>query len=172
MAVKIDYNVVSVGLDTSQLEEGKVYRVIEKSEYKIIFQELEYHELSYEPRHGIEVLGNFKLDHDKHTVVNLKGEEVIMTSTEWKCLLLLTARPNQLVTFSSLLTNGWGLEYRGEIQYLRVWVSRLRVKLEGKEHGSSGAHNLKHFDRNNSCIYVVSKNGYVFNPDYTEKVNG
>jgi two-component system KDP operon response regulator KdpE len=29
-----------------------------------------------------------------------------------------------------LLRRVWGSEYRGELQYLRVWISRLRSKLE------------------------------------------
>jgi two-component system KDP operon response regulator KdpE len=29
-----------------------------------------------------------------------------------------------------MLTNVWGVEYRRQVQYLRVWVSRLRAKLE------------------------------------------
>jgi two-component system KDP operon response regulator KdpE len=31
---------------------------------------------------------------------------------------------------TELLTKVWGPEYRGDLQYLRVWISRLRRKLE------------------------------------------
>jgi two-component system KDP operon response regulator KdpE len=31
---------------------------------------------------------------------------------------------------AELLAKVWGPEYRGDLQYLRVWVSRLRKKLE------------------------------------------
>jgi DNA-binding winged helix-turn-helix (wHTH) protein len=31
---------------------------------------------------------------------------------------------------SELLTRVWGPQYRDDVQYLRVWVSRLRSKLE------------------------------------------
>ena len=31
---------------------------------------------------------------------------------------------------TELLTKVWGPEYRDDLQYLRVWVSRLRAKLE------------------------------------------
>jgi len=31
---------------------------------------------------------------------------------------------------SELLSKVWGPEYRDDLQYLRVWVSRLRAKLE------------------------------------------
>jgi two-component system KDP operon response regulator KdpE len=31
---------------------------------------------------------------------------------------------------SELLSKVWGPEYRDDLQYLRVWVSRLRKKLE------------------------------------------
>jgi two-component system KDP operon response regulator KdpE len=34
------------------------------------------------------------------------------------------------VLHTELLTKVWGPEYRDDIQYLRVWVSRLRRKLE------------------------------------------
>jgi len=35
-----------------------------------------------------------------------------------------------VVLHNELLSKVWGPEYRDELEYLRVWVSRLRKKLE------------------------------------------
>jgi len=41
------------------------------------------------------------------------------------------------VLHTELLTKVWGPEYRDDLQYLRVWVSRVRRKL-GSEPGEPG----------------------------------
>ena len=42
-----------------------------------------------------------------------------------------------MVLHTELLTKVWGPEYRDDLQYLRVWVSRVRRKL-GAEPGELG----------------------------------
>jgi two-component system KDP operon response regulator KdpE len=58
------------------------------------------------------------------------GEPVVLTRTEWMLLQHLAANPGRIMLNSELLAKVWGPEYRGDLQYLRVWVSRLRKKLE------------------------------------------
>ena len=41
------------------------------------------------------------------------------------------------MTHTELLTQVWGPEYRDDLQYLRVWVSRVRRKL-GAKPGEAG----------------------------------
>jgi two-component system KDP operon response regulator KdpE len=60
------------------------------------------------------------------------GEPVALTRTEWKLLQHLAANPGKIMLNAELLTKVWGPEFRGDLQYLRVWVSRLRAKLEDK----------------------------------------
>jgi two-component system KDP operon response regulator KdpE len=62
--------------------------------------------------------------------VKRNGEPVNLTRTEWKLLQYLAANPGKIMLNAELLTKVWGPEFRGDLQYLRVWVSRLRAKLE------------------------------------------
>ncbi len=56
--------------------------------------------------------------------------EIRLTPTEWQFLELLVRNPNKLVTQKQLLTQIWGPQYSGETHYLRVYVARVRHKLE------------------------------------------
>ena len=60
-----------------------------------------------------------------------------MSRTEWLLLQHLAANPGKVVLHTELLTKVWGPEYRDDLQYLRVWVSRVRRKL-GSEPGDPG----------------------------------
>jgi two-component system KDP operon response regulator KdpE len=63
-------------------------------------------------------------------LVRKAGEPVALTRTEWLLLQHLAANPGKVMLNTELLTKVWGPEYRDDLQYLRVWVSRLRAKLE------------------------------------------
>jgi two-component system KDP operon response regulator KdpE len=63
-------------------------------------------------------------------MVKKNGEPVAMTRTEWMLLESLAANYGKVMLNSELLSRVWGPEYRDDLQYLRVWVSRLRSKLE------------------------------------------
>lgn len=63
-------------------------------------------------------------------LVTRDGEAVDLTRTEWLLLQHLAANAGRVLLNAELLTKVWGPEYRDDLQYLRVWVSRLRRKLE------------------------------------------
>ncbi|GMV85265.1 MAG: transcriptional regulatory protein KdpE [Dehalococcoidia bacterium] len=63
-------------------------------------------------------------------LVRKAGEPVALTRTEWLLLQHLAANTGKVMLNTELLTKVWGPEYRNDLQYLRVWVSRLRAKLE------------------------------------------
>ena len=63
-------------------------------------------------------------------IVKRKGELVTLTRTEWMLLQHLAANAGRIMLNAELLSKVWGPEYRDDLQYLRVWVSRLRRKLE------------------------------------------
>jgi two-component system, OmpR family, KDP operon response regulator KdpE len=63
-------------------------------------------------------------------VVRKHGEQVQLTRTEWLLLESLAANAGKVMLNQELLSRVWGPEYRDDLQYLRVWVSRLRGKLE------------------------------------------
>jgi two-component system KDP operon response regulator KdpE len=63
-------------------------------------------------------------------LVKRDGELVPVTRTEWLLLQHLAANAGKVILNAELLSKVWGPEYRDDLQYLRVWVSRLRHKLE------------------------------------------
>src|SRR3990172_9886158 len=73
--------------------------------------------------------GNVTVDLHRRLVWK-EGRIVELTRTEWLLLQYLAANPGRVMLNAELLTKVWGPEYRGDLQYLRVWVSRLRKKLE------------------------------------------
>ncbi len=85
-------------------------------------------------------VGTHQIDHvieagevtiDLHRrIVSRQGATVDLTRTEWMLLQHLAANPGRVMLNAELLSKVWGPEYRGDLQYLRVWVSRLRKKLE------------------------------------------
>lgn len=71
------------------------------------------------------------LEIDLNRRLVMRGEEVIqLTRTEWLLLQYLAANAGKVMLNTELLSKVWGPEYHDDVQYLRVWVSRLRRKLE------------------------------------------
>lgn len=81
------------------------------------------------PRQRVLLAGGATIDLDRRLVTR-DGERIDLTRTEWLLLQQLAANPGRVMTNSELLSKIWGPEYRDDLQYLRVWVSRLRRKLE------------------------------------------
>jgi two-component system KDP operon response regulator KdpE len=73
--------------------------------------------------------GDVEIDLAKRAVLR-SGERVKLSRTEWLLLQTLAANAGKVVLHNELLSKVWGPEYRDELEYLRVWVSRLRRKLE------------------------------------------
>ena len=62
--------------------------------------------------------------------VTIDGAEVELTDTEYRILLALAEQPGRVFTHTMLLDRVWGPGYAAEVHYLRVYVNRLRRKLE------------------------------------------
>ena len=62
--------------------------------------------------------------------VTVKGKEITLTPTEYSLLQQLAVNSDKVLTHSMLLHSVWGNEYSSEKEYLRVFVGRLRRKLE------------------------------------------
>ena len=58
------------------------------------------------------------------------GSEIRLTPIEFNLLVELATRAGEAVSHETLLTKVWGPEYRTEGHYLKVYVGRLRDKLE------------------------------------------
>lgn len=73
--------------------------------------------------------GTIEIDQDLRAVTR-SGELVPLTPTEYNLLLELVTNPRRVLTHRVLLQRVWGPEYGEEPEYLRVYISRLRRKLE------------------------------------------
>jgi two-component system KDP operon response regulator KdpE len=62
--------------------------------------------------------------------VTRDGQDVELTRTEWALLGALAENAGRVCLSEELLSTIWGPAYVNDVQYLRVWVSRLRQKLE------------------------------------------
>jgi len=80
---------------------------------------------------GVIAFDDIEIDLERR-IVTRKGELVQLSRTEWLLLQHLAANAGKVVLHTELLTKVWGPEYRDDLQYLRVWVSRVRRKLGAK----------------------------------------
>jgi two-component system KDP operon response regulator KdpE len=74
------------------------------------------------------VSGDMAMNFDSREVT-VNGEPVKLTPTEYKLLYQLVRNAGRVLPFDMLLSKVWGDEYRGEMDYLKTYVSRLRKKL-------------------------------------------
>jgi two-component system KDP operon response regulator KdpE len=89
-------------------------------------------------------------------VVTHDGEIVALTRTEWNLLHHLVSNAGKVIVSSQILSKVWGPEYRDDLQYLRVWIARLRKKLEP--------------DRpERSMIRTMPRIGYMFDPTVADE---
>jgi two-component system KDP operon response regulator KdpE len=65
----------------------------------------------------------------KHQVT-LKGQLIEMTPTEFNLLVYLMKNAGKVLPHSMILHHVWGPEYGHEAEYLRVYVGKLRQKIE------------------------------------------
>ncbi|MCC6628589.1 MAG: response regulator transcription factor [Chloroflexi bacterium] len=69
------------------------------------------------------------IDLDRRAVT-VRGDEVRLSKTEWHLLEELASHAGRVMLHRELLARIWGAEYVDDVHYLRIWVSRLRAKLE------------------------------------------
>jgi two-component system KDP operon response regulator KdpE len=73
--------------------------------------------------------GDFQVDLDAHQAIHA-GIPLDLTHRELEILLFLLQHAGQVVTHRMLLENVWGPEYDAETQYVRVYINRLRHRVE------------------------------------------
>jgi two-component system KDP operon response regulator KdpE len=78
---------------------------------------------------GIKQFGDLEIDLAGH-IVRLRGVEVRLSQTEFALLEQLITNAGKVLPRRMLLQRIWGPEYGGEAEYLRVYINRLRQKLE------------------------------------------
>jgi two-component system KDP operon response regulator KdpE len=81
------------------------------------------------PEESVLVQGPLRIDLGRRRV-ELGGEEVHLTPIEFRLLSVLARHAGRVVTHKQLLTEVWGPQSAEETQYLRVYLTHLRRKLE------------------------------------------
>ncbi len=74
-------------------------------------------------------LGDVEIDFEARKIT-AQNKQVRLTTKEFDLLIYLAAHANKTITHRELLHEVWGPDYGGEQEYLRVFVSRLRKKIE------------------------------------------
>lgn len=92
--------------------------------------------------------GYLKIDFDKHRV-QIKNDRIKLTPVEFRLLVYLASNPDKVLSFEQILHNVWGSEYAGSRDYVHVYISYLRSKIEVDA-------------RNPSYILSVHGEGYIF----------
>ena len=78
---------------------------------------------------AIFVNGDMTIDHAQH-IVTMQGRQVQLSRTEYKLLSTLAQNVGMVVTHELLLEKVWGPEYNRDIDFIWVYISRLRRKIE------------------------------------------
>jgi two-component system KDP operon response regulator KdpE len=84
-----------------------------------------------EPGPAIVTAGDIRIDLSRQQVTKA-GQEVHLTPTEFALLRELVTNRGKLLSHAHLLRRVWGPGYQTETEYVRVYVRRLRAKLESE----------------------------------------
>jgi two-component system KDP operon response regulator KdpE len=82
-----------------------------------------------EPASPVVMIAGIEIDLSQQRV-RRDGEDVHLTPTEFALLRELATNPGKVLTHAHLLRRVWGPGYETETEYVRVYVRRLRAKLE------------------------------------------
>ncbi|MGB2911713.1 MAG: response regulator transcription factor [Anaerolineales bacterium] len=75
------------------------------------------------------ISGDLIIDIESRQVI-VHGVQVHLTPTEYSLLLYLAHRRGKVIPHRELLKAVWGIEYSDEREYLRVFISQIRHKIE------------------------------------------
>jgi two-component system KDP operon response regulator KdpE len=95
-------------------------------------------------------IGDFMIDPGSHTAA-VVGRSIHLTPKEFELLLYFARHAGKVLTHRALLTAVWGAQSAQQPEYLRVFVSQLRRKLET--------------DTGNEYIETEPWVGYRFHPE-------
>jgi two-component system, OmpR family, KDP operon response regulator KdpE len=80
------------------------------------------------PDDAVLAVGDLVIDVAHHTVT-VAGEPVDLTPKQFDLLTLLARHPGRVLTHGLILSEVWGPEGAGHVEYLRVYARALRQKL-------------------------------------------
>ncbi len=98
------------------------------------------------------VNGDIRMDLVRHEVF-LKGEKTSFTPKEYELLRYFLIHRGKMLTHKQILKNVWGPAHGEDMQYLRVYISQLREKIEGK---------------NPEIIYIITEPGIGYRMEIIE----
>lgn len=75
------------------------------------------------------VRGEIEVDLERHRV-KVRGKVIDITPTEFNLLVYLMRNAGKALHHRAILQHVWGTEYGDEAEYLRVYVGKLRQKIE------------------------------------------
>lgn len=78
---------------------------------------------------GTQCFGDLEIDFEQQRVWK-ESTPIKLSPTEFGLLQELALHPGKIFTHEALLRRVWGAEYHSESEYLRVYIGRLRRKLE------------------------------------------
>ena len=81
------------------------------------------------PSEAIFTTGDLVIDFAQHQVL-AQGRAVQLSRTEYKLLSVLAQNAGRVMTHELLLERVWGAEYSREVDFIWVYISRLRRKVE------------------------------------------
>jgi two-component system KDP operon response regulator KdpE len=90
---------------------------------------LRHHAKSNGNHEVVVTTGDITIDLARH-IVTRGGMELKLTATEFKLLAYMAVHAGRVLTHQNILNHVWGPEYIDNVEYLRVFISQLRKKLE------------------------------------------
>lgn len=79
--------------------------------------------------------GHLSIDIERRQVL-ISGRKVNLTPLEFRLLVCLARNAGKVLTFEHILNNVWGTDYKGSVDYVHVYISRLRKKIKKKNKGT------------------------------------
>jgi two-component system, OmpR family, KDP operon response regulator KdpE len=73
--------------------------------------------------------GRLEIDAERHQIL-INGKQIKTTPIEFRLLVYLERNAGRTLTYSQILDNVWGEEYRGSVDFVHVYISHLRSKIE------------------------------------------
>lgn len=73
--------------------------------------------------------GDFRVDLEKRKV-SVRGKEIHLSPKEFELLLYFVQHSGKVLTHRTLLAKIWGGNFTDQSEYLRVFISHLRKKIE------------------------------------------
>ncbi len=82
-----------------------------------------------QPQQSVFTTGDLVIDYAQH-LVTVRDQAVQLSRTEYKLLSTLAQNVGMVVTHELLLEKVWGPEYNRDVDFIWVYISRLRRKIE------------------------------------------